>query len=172
FVLEQGAGRLGDLLELGRDGRRFFLRHLRRKDVQDFVSPHVSSFWPSGLPSTRESRSWQIVKDVRPDCRAGDSTLNAREQGKFRPSPGLRPPSPRLRGARGNNVKSSASPRSRGEGARRADEGVSLAASEASRGDPMALAMGVPPLAPLGRDDTRVNAWLPGSGAAAARYRG
>src|SRR5438105_4920443 len=40
-----------------------------------------------------------------------------------RPSPGLRPPSPRSRGARGNNVMSSPSPRSRGEGARRADEG-------------------------------------------------
>jgi hypothetical protein len=39
-----------------------------------------------------------------------------------RPSPGLRPPSPRSRGARGN-TRSSPSPRSRGEGARRADEG-------------------------------------------------
>jgi hypothetical protein len=39
-----------------------------------------------------------------------------------RPSPGLRPPSPRSRGARGN-ISSSPSPRLRGEGARRADEG-------------------------------------------------
>jgi oxygen-independent coproporphyrinogen-3 oxidase len=52
-----------------------------------------------------------------------------------RPSPGLRPPSPRSRGARGNSTRGFPSPRSRGEGARRADEGrVITSVSEESGG--------------------------------------
>src|SRR5213082_9439 len=65
-----------------------------------------------------------------------------------RPSPGLRPPSPRSRGARGNNFKSSPSPRSRGEGARMADEGrVIRSVSEGHSGGALSF-----PIYPLARD--------------------
>src|SRR5262249_15484103 len=52
FVCELGADPLSDALELADQRRRFLLRDLRREDEQDFVSPHVSSFWPSGSRSS------------------------------------------------------------------------------------------------------------------------
>ena len=61
FVCELGAGALSDLLEFADQRRRFLLRDLRREDEQDFISPHVSSFWPSGSRSQAGPRSWQIV---------------------------------------------------------------------------------------------------------------
>src|SRR5205807_4622927 len=51
FMREPRACGLADFLELGDERGRLFLRYLRRKDVQDFVSPHKSSFWPSGASS-------------------------------------------------------------------------------------------------------------------------
>jgi len=51
FVRELRARPLGDALEFTDEIRGFLFRHLRREDEQDFVSPHDSSFWPSGVPS-------------------------------------------------------------------------------------------------------------------------
>src|ERR1043165_3443617 len=50
FMRELRARPLGDALELTDEIRGFLLRNLRREDEQDFVSPHDSSFWPSGVP--------------------------------------------------------------------------------------------------------------------------
>ena len=63
FVRELRACPLGDTLELCRERGRLFLRYLRRKDEQDFISPHKSSFWPSGAsPSAMAQGAAQIVK--------------------------------------------------------------------------------------------------------------
>src|SRR5439155_15081695 len=65
FVCELRACPLGDTLELCRKRRRLFLRYLRRKDEQDFISPHKSSFWPSGAsPSAMAQGAAQIVKKM------------------------------------------------------------------------------------------------------------
>ena len=50
LIGELCAGAFGDALEVSDQRRRFFLRNLWRKNEQDFVSPHTSSFWPSGIP--------------------------------------------------------------------------------------------------------------------------
>src|SRR5207247_1050297 len=69
FVRELGARRLADFLELGDQRGRLFLRYLRRKDEQDFVRPHKSSFWPSGAPTWRSSRSWTDCQKNCPEPR-------------------------------------------------------------------------------------------------------
>src|SRR5207253_9886678 len=67
FVLERGARSLGDALELTDQRRRLFLRQLRRKDEQDFISPHRSSFWPSGTPPLRWSKELADCQKNFPD---------------------------------------------------------------------------------------------------------
>src|SRR5258706_1897568 len=65
FMRELRACPLGDTLELCRKRGRLFLRYLRRKDEQDFISPHKSSFWPSGAsPSSMAQGAAHVVKRI------------------------------------------------------------------------------------------------------------
>jgi GT2 family glycosyltransferase len=70
-----------------------------------------------GIRMTRSGRHFDIDQNmgVIPASRTVDTSMT-------RPSPGLRPPSPRSRGERGN-TEVPLLPAERGEGARRADEG-------------------------------------------------
>jgi GT2 family glycosyltransferase len=118
-----------------------------------------------GIRMTRSGRHFDIEDaSVIPASHAVDTVT--------RPSPGLRPPSPRSRGARGNKATSSPSPRLRGEGARRADEGRVIRSdperSEGESRDPLRHSQGVPRLAPHARDDTYTEIF--GVSGAAAMY--